>query len=314
MCRSNVGRPKQGVKFTLCGNSGPANGQCIGREGDWTWPFAGPRPAARVDAPVERAGACGWMVTRARPRSSQPSASRFGRDQSALVAPQIEARAPQAVATPVQFDTRGTVHSLRGTHASSARPALTSARAKRARARDPGKGITESARRKTCTAPLHEGRFFAFGTKGVLVELTVYRSAALLICLLAITRPAAADAIRYDNCATVGAPCNNALAGGAPGATGLFGGGGTPALVPGICQSTKCLRGGPDGTIEYDCQHCVAVALGGASGAAPSASGGSDGVGCDCSSSRLAAPYSLSIAMLSIGLAALARSRRRPKP
>ena len=139
MCRSNVGRPKQGVKFTLCGNSGPANGQCIGREGDWTWPFAGPRPAARVDAPVERAGACGWMVTRARPRSSQPSASRFGRDQSALVAPQIEARAPQAVATPVQFDTRGTVHSLRGTHASSARPALTSTLAKRVRARDPAK-------------------------------------------------------------------------------------------------------------------------------------------------------------------------------
>ena len=212
------------------------------------------------------------------------------------------------------IDTRGTLHSLRGTHASRARSALTSTLAKRVRARDAGKAITESARRETCTAPLHEGRLVAFGTKGLLVQLTVYTSATLLLCSFAVMRSAAADAIRYDNCPTIGAPCNNALAGGAPGATGFFGGGGTPALVPGICQSTKCLRGGPDGTIEYDCQHCVAVALGGASGAAPSASGGSDGVGCDCSSSRLAAPYSLSIAMLSIGLAALARSRRRPKP
>lgn len=104
-----------------------------------------------------------------------------------------------------------------------------------------------------------------------------------------------ADVAPPDRCNQEGAYCANA------------GGVGAQSGMPGICRPDQCQRGGPNGTIYYDCLTCVVEPDAG--------QGGGDGTGtdesCNCWVVRPSREQSVAGLMLLLGVLALGWSRRK---
>ncbi len=92
-----------------------------------------------------------------------------------------------------------------------------------------------------------------------------FLSSVLVLSALALApRLAHADAAPPNSCTGEGTACSTA---------------GTGFNQPGICTMTKCTKGTPDGSMQYDCLLCLESDSGaaGSGGSAGSASGGAAG-------------------------------------
>lgn len=117
---------------------------------------------------------------------------------------------------------------------------------------------------------------------------------------LSVAVPARADGVRYDSCTTVGEDCHNAAAGHLPDDPTAVSQ--ADAVKSGTCQDAKCQRGGPDGTIVFDCHRCIEGA---------GAGDDDDDSGCSCRTTGPTAHRALAAVMGLVGIAALGWSRRR---
>lgn len=125
----------------------------------------------------------------------------------------------------------------------------------------------------------------------------------IVVFAVLLASAAQADVAPPDRCSSGGQRCDN---------------GGPRGDQPGVCTPGQCFRGGPDGSVAYDCLTCVPDGGGGgagggseAAGASGSSSNSGSSEGCGC---RVVAPSRerfVAGVLLLVGLTALAWSRRR---